>query len=196
MSLLIVWPDGDPATALRQTADRAEIVAALAEIGCRFEHRPVRAEVGPDTGQDVVLDAYRDEIGELVREYAFAAVDVAVSHPSDEPGWADGAAQLRAQFASEHTHGDEAEVRYVVRGGGVFYLHVGDRVHAVQTLAGDLIAVPRQTAHWFDMGARPDFTTIRFFPAPEGWVAYPTGSDIAHRFPDADAVHALAVRAP
>jgi 1,2-dihydroxy-3-keto-5-methylthiopentene dioxygenase len=187
MSLLIVWPDSDPGMTLRRTADPAEIIAALGEIGCRFEQRPVRPEVGPASEQDAVLDAYRAEIDEVVGEYGFGAVDVAVSHPSDEPGWAAQAAQLRAQFASEHRHSD-AEVRYVVRGCGVFYLHVAGRVHAVRAMAGDLIAVPAETAHWFDMGPRPDFTTIRFFPDAQGWVGYPTGSDIAARFPDADAV--------
>jgi 1,2-dihydroxy-3-keto-5-methylthiopentene dioxygenase len=185
MSLLIVWSDGDPATPLRQSEEPAEIVAALNEIGCRFEERPVRSEVGPASDQETVLAAYRDEVEELVREYRFGSVDVAISLPSADPGWAAEAASLRAQFASEHTHGDNAEVRYVVRGSGVFYLHVGGRVQAVRTVAGDLICVPPQTAHWFDMGPRPDFTTIRFFPDAQGWVGYPTGSDIAARFPDA-----------
>jgi 1,2-dihydroxy-3-keto-5-methylthiopentene dioxygenase len=74
----------------------------------------------------------------------------------------------------------------------VFYLHAGGKVTALRACAGDLVAVPAQTAHWFDMGARPDFTTIRFFPDARGWVGHPTGSDIARRFPDAEAVHALA----
>ncbi len=193
MSLLVVWRDSDPAAAIRQTADPEEIVAALRGIGCRFEQRPVRQEVGPDSDQDSVLATYRNEIDELVREYSFGSVDVAVSDPSDEPGWAEQAAQLRAQFASEHTHGDNLEVRYIVRGSGVFYLHVGGKVHAVRTEAGGLIAVPPQTAHWFDMGPRPDFTTIRFFPEAQGWVGYPTGSDIASQFPDAEVVDALAL---
>jgi 1,2-dihydroxy-3-keto-5-methylthiopentene dioxygenase len=192
MSLLVVWPDEHPAAALRRMQDPEAIVAALREIGCRFEHRPVRPEVGPDSDQDAVLAAYRDEVDELTGEYGFGSVDVAVSYPSDEPGWAAQAAQLRAQFASEHTHGD-AEVRYVVRGSGVFYLHAGGTVNALRAMAGDLIAVPAKTAHWFDMGPRPDFTTIRFFPDAQGWVGYPTGSDIASRIPDADAVHALAL---
>jgi 1,2-dihydroxy-3-keto-5-methylthiopentene dioxygenase len=190
MSLLIVWPDSDPGTTLLRTADPAEIIPALSQIGCRFGQRPVRPEVGPASGQDAVLAAYRAEIDELAGEYSFGSVDVAVSYPSDEPGWAEQAAGLRAQFASEHTHSDD-EVRYVVRGSGVFYLHVNGRVYAVRTTAGELIAVPAKTAHWFDMGPRPDFTTIRFFPDAQGWVGYPTGSDIATRFPDADAVGAL-----
>jgi 1,2-dihydroxy-3-keto-5-methylthiopentene dioxygenase len=191
MSLLVVWPDERPATALRRTEDPEAIVDALHEIGCRFEHRPVRPEVRPDSDQDAVLEAYRDEVDELIGEYGFGSVDVAVSYPSDEADWAAQAAQLRAQFASEHTHGD-AEVRYVVRGSGVFYLHAGGMVAALRAMAGDLIAVPAKTAHWFDMGRRPDFTTIRFFPDAQGWVGHPTGSDIARRIPDADAVRALA----
>jgi cupin superfamily acireductone dioxygenase involved in methionine salvage len=94
--------------------------------------------------------------------------------------------------ADEHTHGDDDGVRFIVRGSGVFYLHAAGRVHAVQTVAGDLIRVPPHTTHWFDMGLVPDFTTIRFFRNKEGWVAFPTGSDISRRFPDADAVRARA----
>ena len=48
---------------------------------------------------------------------------------------------------------------------------------------GDLISVPADTPHWFDMGARPHFQAIRFFTNPEGWVASFTGSAIAQRYP-------------
>jgi hypothetical protein len=48
MSLLVTWPDSDPATAIRQTADPAEISAALGQIGCRFERRAIRADVDAD----------------------------------------------------------------------------------------------------------------------------------------------------
>jgi len=47
---------------------------------------------------------------------------------------------------------------------------------------GDLISVPANTPHWFDMGPNPNFTAIRLFNNPEGWVANFTGSDIAQRF--------------
>jgi 1,2-dihydroxy-3-keto-5-methylthiopentene dioxygenase len=48
---------------------------------------------------------------------------------------------------------------------------------------GDLISVPAGMKHWFDMGPRPNFTAIRLFVNPDGWVARFTGSDIAERFP-------------
>jgi hypothetical protein len=49
--------------------------------------------------------------------------------------------------------------------------------------AGDLIAVPDSTRHWFDMGPEPSFVAIRFFTEPDGWVGHFTGTDIARKFP-------------
>ena len=48
------------------------------------------------------------------------------------------------------------------------------------------MSVPANTTHWFDMGTSPHFKCIRFFTAPDGWVAQFSGSDIATRFPDFD----------
>jgi 1,2-dihydroxy-3-keto-5-methylthiopentene dioxygenase len=47
----------------------------------------------------------------------------------------------------------------------------------------DLISVPANTRHWFDMGPNPRFTAIRLFNNTEGWVAKFTGDEIAKRFP-------------
>jgi len=70
----------------------------------------------------------------------------------------------------------------------VFYLRLAGQVLAVGCARGDLIAVPAGTRHWFDMGTQPDFSAIRFFGTPEGWVASFTSDAIARRFPDADAL--------
>lgn len=184
MSLLTVWTDTDPSTALRQTADPAEIAAAMTEIGCRFERRPVHADLPADADQEAVLARYRDLVDELVAAQQFVTVDVASIHPSDDPAWPDTAQAVRSKFIDEHTHGDDDEVRFITRGAGVFYLHVAGRVHALYCEAGDLTGVPKGTTHWFDCGAAPDFTAIRFFHDPRGWVGIPTGSDIATRYPE------------
>jgi 1,2-dihydroxy-3-keto-5-methylthiopentene dioxygenase len=47
----------------------------------------------------------------------------------------------------------------------------------------DLISVPANTRHWFDMGPNPVFTAIRLFNNPQGWVANFTGDNIANNFP-------------
>ena len=87
----------------------------------------------------------------------------------------------RKKFLDEHTHAED-EVRFFVDGRGLFSLHIDGRVYEVLCERGDLIGVPADTTHWFDMGPRPEFTAIRLFNNPEGWVARFTGSDIADRF--------------
>ncbi|RSO36599.1 cupin [Streptomyces sp. WAC 06725] len=186
MTLLTTWPESGPGTVLRHTSEPAEIAAALAPAGVRYEQWPLHAGVAPDAEPAAVLAAYRPEIDRLTAEEGFVTVDVASLHPSEAPGWAETARAARQKFLAEHTHEDDDEVRFFVAGAGVFYLHTGGEVHAVLCEEGDLLGVPRGTTHWFDMGTRPSFTAIRFFHEEDGWVATFTGDDIALRFPDFD----------
>lgn len=195
MSLLITWRDDDPARPLRETADPAEIGAAMREMDCRFERRPLSADITSDSSQDEVLAAYREMVDELIAEERFVTVDVAGVHPNDSPDWPQVAKSVRGKFIDEHTHGEDDEIRFMVRGAGVFFLHIEDKVHAVYAAAGDLLGVPQGTYHWFDTGPKPDFTAIRFFHNPEGWIGIPTGNDISGRFPDFDAIRARALGA-
>jgi len=188
VSLLITWPDNSPSVPVQETADPAEISASLNQIGCRFERRSLVADVTADADPDAVLTAYREIVEKLVAEEGFVKVDVATIHPSDDPQWPVAAEAMRAKFIDEHTHGDDDEVRFMVRGSGVFFLHIGDQVHAIYAAAGDLLGVPKGTTHWFDTGVVPDFTAIRFFHDKQGWVGISTGNDIATRFPDASFV--------
>lgn len=50
----------------------------------------------------------------------------------------------------------------------------------------DLISVPANVSHWFDMGRAPGFKCIRLLVFPDGWVAQFTESNIARLFPDFD----------
>ena len=88
---------------------------------------------------------------------------------------------FRQKFLDEHTHSED-EVRFFVDGSGLFTLHIDDGVYEVLCEKGELIGVPANTRHWFDMGPNPSFVAIRFFNNPEGWVARYTNSDIASRF--------------
>jgi 1,2-dihydroxy-3-keto-5-methylthiopentene dioxygenase len=54
--------------------------------------------------------------------------------------------------------------------------------YAVLCEQGDLISVPAQVKHWFDMGEFPGFKCIRLFTRPEGWAAKFTGTEIARKF--------------
>lgn len=177
MSHLRIFSDTDPDAPLLARDEHAAIAAELARIGVRFERWQTTQPLPANAGQEEVLAAYRADIDRLVAENGFRSVDVvsiAPDHPQREA--------LRAKFLDEHTH-QEDEVRFFVAGTGLFFLHVGDRVYELLCEQGDLIGVPDGATHWFDMGAEPDFTAIRFFTRPDGWVGHFTGSDIAQRFP-------------
>lgn len=68
------------------------------------------------------------------------------------------------------------------RGRWPVCLHIGDEVFGA-VRKNDLISVPAHTPHWFDMGSEPNFTAIRIFDNPEGWIAQFTGDDIASAYP-------------
>jgi 1,2-dihydroxy-3-keto-5-methylthiopentene dioxygenase len=179
MSILTIAPA--TGTGKSETfSDHDSISAALREIGVEFARWSADRELPADAGQDAVLEAYADAIERLNRRYGFRSIDV-VSLGPDHPD----ADMLRQKFLAEHTHAD-FEVRFFVDGSGLFYLHVGEQVYMVLCERGDLISVPANTTHWFDMGSRPSFKCIRLFTTPDGWVGDFTGSDIATRFPDYD----------
>ncbi len=176
MSALKIFADNAPQAALVETRDRSDMARHLGEAGVRFEQWQTTASIAPGDSQDTVIAAYRSDIDRLIAEQGYQTVDV-VSLNADNPN----KAELRKKFLDEHRHSED-EVRFFVAGAGLFSLHIGDRVYEVLCEQGDLISVPANTPHWFDMGPNPHFVAIRLFNNPEGWVANFTGSDIASRF--------------
>lgn len=163
-----------------QFSDFGAIAEQLNAIGVQFERWQANAALFADADCDAVLAAYQDSIEQLKQEYRFQSVDV-IALSADHPD----KAGLRQKFLEEHIH-DDFEIRFFVQGSGLFYLHVADKVYAVLCEQGDLISVPANTAHWFDMGENPNFKCIRFFTTEEGWLASFTGDDIAKQFPTYD----------
>lgn len=174
MSRLEVF--AEDGTLLSETGDGGEIAAQLGEIGVTFERWPTRG-LAADAGSEAILAAYAPEVERLKAMGGYRSIDV-VSVVPNHPD----RAVMRTKFLSEHTHAED-EVRFFVRGEGLFTLHAADRVWNVLCCEGDLMSVPAGMTHWFDMGAAPNFTAIRMFVNPDGWVAAFTGSDIAERFP-------------
>lgn len=178
MSELKVY--SEQAVCEQQTQDPQLIAECLRAIGVRFEQWQPDAPVKAGDSQPAVLLAYKRDIDRIVAEEGFVTVDV-ISVDSQHPD----KDALRQKFLSEHVH-TEDEVRFFVDGCGLFYLHVGDRVYSVLCEKGDLLSVPANTPHWFDLGAEPNLAAIRFFNNPEGWVAHYSGDAIAGRFPKID----------
>ena len=177
MSELRIYSETDGRAPLHTFTRHADISRELNTVGVRFEQWEASKPVVPGASQDEVVAAYGADIERLQREQGYQAVDV-ISLTPDHPD----RAMLRQKFLKEHTHSED-EVRFFVAGRGQFTLHIGEKVYEVLCMQGDLIGVPDNTRHWFDMSEAPYFVAIRLFTNKEGWVANFTGSDIAQQFP-------------
>jgi len=177
---LRIYSDSDASQLVLETSDGARIAAELRDIGVRFERWAADAELPKGADQAAVIAAYQSSVDRLIAECGYQSVDVIRLErgtPDTEP--------IRAKFLNEHRHSED-EVRFFVDGRGAFYLHAGDRVYQTICVKGDLISVPAGTKHWFDMGGDPEFTAIRLFINPDGWVANFTGDAIASNYPKLD----------
>lgn len=177
MSHLCVFHSSNTRQPTKLLNHHGDIARELAEIGVRFEQRPVTVPVTAQTAAHEVLQAYQAEIGSL-KAAGYHAVDVLSAdeqHPQKE--------QLRSSFIDEHTQAED-EVRLFVAGRALYNFHVGEHVYAVLCEKGDLIVIPAGIKRWFDMGEHPRFTAIRLFPGDNGKALTLTGADIAGQYPE------------
>lgn len=177
MSQLKVYADSQPHKPIFVTDELVSIIEALSKVGVDFERWDTTSSLADDASDDEILSHYADELQRLMGRGGYKSYDVVSLNP-DHPQ----KAAFRKKFLAEHTHSED-EVRFFVRGHGLFVMHIGSQVFALLCEKGDLIAVPAHTKHWFDMGANPVFTAIRLFNNPQGWEAKFTGDDIASQFP-------------
>lgn len=184
MTLLTIWSDADPNDVRTRTEDPELITDELKRFGVRFERWRLR-DLPELASSEEIVEAYRAEVDEVVDNEGYIKVDAVRMTPSDDPGWQEKATAAREKFLSEHTHDDD-EDRFFARGAAVFYLHLEDKIYGVLCEAGDLLSVPANTAHWFDMGTRPDFVAIRFFHDDDGWVGEFLNTDTAEKYPSFD----------
>lgn len=177
MSRLTIYRDDAPGQIVLQTEDQKEISAKLKEFGVDFDQWEAAFPVTAESTAAEILNAYAEQINRLKTQGGYQTADVINMSPNHPDKVA-----LRQKFLSEHQHSED-EVRFFVKGSGMFYLHLDKQVLAVQCCKNDLISVPANAKHWFDMGTDPDFTCVRLFTNPDGWVANYTGDKLADTFP-------------
>jgi 1,2-dihydroxy-3-keto-5-methylthiopentene dioxygenase len=182
MSTLHVFNDKSAAQAGLVTDDVAEIARILKAKGVQFEQWQAHFPITADSTHEDILQAYSESIARLKEQGGYTTADVINMTPNHSDKIA-----LRNKFLDEHTHSED-EVRFFVKGDGLFYLHLDDGVYVVRCCKNDLISVPANTRHWFDMGDNPNFTAVRLFTNTEGWVANYTGERIADEFPRYEAL--------
>ena len=177
MSQLTIYAEENSNDSLLSTDDFHQISSELSKAGISIERWDADRELADDADNDTIIAAYKNEIDRLVANRGYQTWDVVSMHP-DHPD----KDEFRQKFLDEHTHSED-EVRFFVRGHGLFVIHADDKVYSLLCEKDDLITVPANTRHWFDMGPNPTFTAIRLFNNPDGWVAQFTGDKIASRFP-------------
>ena len=155
----------------------AAVAEALRAIGIDYEvWEPGRAL--PDgASTEEVLEAYAGPIGRLKERGGYTTADVIDVTPQTP-----GLDAMLAKFSREHWHDDD-EVRYIVRGHGLFHIRPREgAVFALEVVPGDLIRMPRGTWHWFDLCADRNVRAIRLFVDPAGWAPHYTESGADARF--------------
>ncbi|MDP6203785.1 MAG: acireductone dioxygenase [Prochlorococcaceae cyanobacterium ETNP18_MAG_14] len=181
MTRLSIYPEGStsntiPSLPLLESSNSAVIKTELESRGIEFQHWPVKVELNEQASEAEILAIYTAVINRVQADGRYPTVDairMKPDHPQRE--------RLRQKFLAEHIHAED-EVRFFVEGCGLFCLHINDEVLQVLCEKNDLINVPAETRHWFDMGSKPNFCAVRFFNNPEGWVASFTGDPISERF--------------
>lgn len=162
---------------IEEYSNHKDIQKHLSSYGILFTRWDTSNEVTKDATEQEILKIYSKEIQYLKEKKGFQSEDVISVQPDMS-----NKNVLRHKFLDEHTHSED-ETRFFVEGHGLFYIHQDNKVLSILCQKYDLIDIPANTKHWFDMGQNPNFTCIRFFTSKEGWVAKFTGDKISLKFP-------------
>jgi 1,2-dihydroxy-3-keto-5-methylthiopentene dioxygenase len=161
----------------RRLDETDAVIEFLAGEGIDHERWTPSHALAAGASADEVLAAYGPEIAKLKDRGGYVTADVI----DVAPGTPNLEAML-AKFRREHWH-DEDEVRFVLEGRGVFFIHPRGRdVFAIEVGPGDLIRVPRGTWHWFDLCEDRRIRAIRLFQDPAGWTPRYTDSGVDARY--------------
>ena len=155
----------------RQVNSESEIRGELAQLGIDYERWSLD-RVSADATADAVLTAYAKEIDEMKRRGGYVTADV-IDVDSETPNLQ----TMLAKFDKEHIHSED-EVRFILAGRGIFFLHLEGKVVSVEVGPGDMLRVPRGTTHWFTLCEDRRIRAIRWFQDTTGWTPQYTGSGV------------------
>lgn len=174
----IISPDGN------ETRELPTIQARLAAIGITLRNWPAptgaRAQsllnkpALDDAEKEELLTAVDNRFQELKQEAGYTTRDMIVLH-ENIPGLAD----MLGKFDKVHYHTDD-EVRYILAGKGYFgFVNSDGGQFMLEVSAGDYIAVPANTEHWFTLGDSPRIKAVRYFIDTSGWTPVYTQRPVA-----------------
>jgi 1,2-dihydroxy-3-keto-5-methylthiopentene dioxygenase len=155
----------------RQVDGESAIRGELAQLGIDYERWSLD-RVPADAPADAVLTAYADEIDAMKRRGGYVMADV-IDVNRETPNLE----AMLARFDKEHTHSED-EVRFILAGRGIFFLHLNGNVVSVEVGPGDMLRVPRGTTHWFTLCEDRRIRAIRWFQDTTGWTPQYTDSGV------------------
>jgi 1,2-dihydroxy-3-keto-5-methylthiopentene dioxygenase len=152
---------GDAASEQLRALGLFHEVWPLQEPGPRYGDDPAEAAAE----RQACLARYAEALDRLSALRGYRSRDVVQLWPGTP-----GLEPMLANFEREHHH-TEDEVRFIVDGEGVFTVFRAGRRYDIVVTAGDVLAVPAGTRHWFTLTSRRTVTAVRLFTDPSGWVA-------------------------
>lgn len=157
----------------RTITETEEITQYLKNAGIDYEIWKPNANAPSDD----VLSVYAVEIDRLRAAGGYVTADVIDVSPETP-----GLDEMLAKFNREHTHDDD-EVRFILEGRGVFHIHPENGpVFSIEVTPGDLIRVPSNTKHWFNLCSERRIRAIRLFKDPAGWTPRYTESLVERKY--------------
>ena len=161
----------------REITGADEIRAFLKPFGIWYEKWEVEGRLPAEATNEQILETYAPEVERLKKAGNFVTADVINVSPATP-----NLDALLAKFSKEHTHSED-EVRFTVKGAGVFHIHPDSGpVFAIQVESGDLINVPCGTRHWFDLCGDKTIRCIRLFQDVSGWSPHYVEQGVHERY--------------
>lgn len=155
--------------ATQETLEGTKASRLLESVGVHHEIWDVRGTIpryNLDAGEQAdLLATFQAPLDRLSAERGYVARDLIQLSPATPH-----IDELLVNFVRPHHH-TEDEVRFIVHGEGVFTVERGSEWYDILVTAGDVIAVPAGTRHWFTLTDTRTVTAVRLFCDPSGWVA-------------------------
>lgn len=154
-------------------SDFDEAKKFLASINIGYERWDTAKPLEDQIPAEEILEGYAKEIEELKKSGGYVTADVIDVSPETP-----NLDVMLAKFSREHWH-DEDEVRFIVKGQGVFHINTkSSPVVAIEVVQGDLLRVPKGTLHWFDLCDSRRIRAIRLFEDITGWTPHYSDSGV------------------
>ena len=144
-------------------ADQNEVVTFLKKYGLHAEFWKPESS---DSGISDPLIRYKNQIEKLKKKFSYASADCCTLNTNNP-----NLDKMLQPFMKEHHHTDD-EVRFTVEGGGIFGVNpLTSPSFEIFVEAGDLLIVPANIRHWFELTEKKNICCIRVFKENPKWEA-------------------------